>query len=114
MTERRPTEGHSDVVRRILRESCFYSILGITKSAGDAELKRAYKKVPSKLTQIVLEVHPDKNPDPRATEAFKKVSSGDNSSLQRTVRSQTLKRKDITTPPEVTRRICTVRTPSKV
>lgn len=27
----------------------------------------------SGIIQIVLEVHPDKNPDPRATDAFKKV-----------------------------------------
>jgi DnaJ family protein B protein 12 len=68
MTERRPNEGHTEVVRRILRESCFYSILGVNKSATEADLKRAYKR-------IVLEVHPDKNTDPKATEAFKKLSA---------------------------------------
>lgn len=68
MTERKANEGHTEVVRRILRETCFYGILGVSRSATEVDLKRAYKR-------IVLEVHPDKNTDPRATEAFKKLSA---------------------------------------
>jgi preprotein translocase subunit Sec63 len=45
MTERRANEGQSDSVRRIMRESCFYAILGIQRDASEADLKRAYKKV---------------------------------------------------------------------
>ena len=38
------------------------------KNAGDAELKKAYKKK-------CLKVHPDKNASPEADEAFKKVNA---------------------------------------
>jgi DnaJ-class molecular chaperone len=41
--------------------------LGISKSANEKEIKKAYK-----LTS--LRVHPDKNRAPKAEEAFKKVA----------------------------------------
>ncbi|MDD3669610.1 MAG: DnaJ C-terminal domain-containing protein [Alphaproteobacteria bacterium] len=44
-----------------------YDTLGIAKGAGDAEIKKAYHKMARKL-------HPDVNPDKKASEQFKKVS----------------------------------------
>ncbi|RZF35187.1 hypothetical protein LSTR_LSTR012625 [Laodelphax striatellus] len=60
-----PTTG-DDAIKRLL--SCKgkdpYSILGVTKKCNDEEIKKYYKK------QAVL-VHPDKNSQPGAEEAFK-------------------------------------------
>jgi DnaJ-class molecular chaperone len=44
-----------------------YSILDVKKNASDTEIKKAYRK-------LSLKYHPDKNPDPVATDKFKKIS----------------------------------------
>lgn len=45
----------------------YYDLLGVTRDADDAALRSAYR-------QLVLKYHPDRNPDPRATETFLRVN----------------------------------------
>jgi len=46
----------------------YYEILGVQRGAGEADLKKAYRK-------LALEYHPDRNPDdPDAEDRFKEIS----------------------------------------
>lgn len=55
-------------MKRILSKKDYYEILDVPKNADEGEIKKAYRK-------LALKLHPDKNPHPKATDAFKKVSA---------------------------------------
>ena len=49
-------------------EKDFYKILGVSKDAGEAEIKKVYRK-------LARQYHPDSNPDdPKAEAKFKEMS----------------------------------------
>jgi molecular chaperone DnaJ len=47
--------------------SDFYSLLGVSRSAGEAEIKKAYRK-------LAMEYHPDRNASPDAEARFKEIT----------------------------------------
>ena len=46
----------------------YYGLLGVSKTASDADIKRAYRK-------LARELHPDINPDEAAQAKFKEISA---------------------------------------
>lgn len=60
------TKEQETIVLKVLsyKPHQFYEILSVSKTSNDNEIKKSYRKLAVKL-------HPDKNPHPRASEAFK-------------------------------------------
>jgi molecular chaperone DnaJ len=59
----------ADEVRREWFDTDYYAVLGVPKNAGDAEIKKAYRK-------LAQQHHPDtKQGDPDAEERFKEISA---------------------------------------
>ena len=57
----------SEEVQRIIKTKDLYEVLRVDKNCSNDDLKRSYRKLAAK-------VHPDRCKDPKATEAFQKVS----------------------------------------
>nr|AAO59412.2 DnaJ-like protein [Schistosoma japonicum] len=55
-----------DSLRKVLACKDYYEILGVSRTATDEEIKKAFKL-------LALKFHPDKNRAPGAAEAFKKI-----------------------------------------
>ncbi|XP_073495070.1 dnaJ homolog subfamily B member 14 [Phyllobates terribilis] len=62
------TKDQVDGVKRIKCCKTYYEVLGVSKDAGEEDLKKAYRK-------LALKFHPDKNHAPGATDAFKKIGN---------------------------------------
>lgn len=60
------TPAQKQLADRINKFKDYYDILGVAKDATEQDIKKAYRK-------MALQLHPDKNKAPGATEAFKAV-----------------------------------------
>eukprot|EP00069_Balaena_mysticetus_P004974 bmy_17753T0 len=75
------TKDQVDGVLSINKCKNYYEVLGVTKDAGDEDLKKAYRK-------LALKFHPDKNHAPGATDAFKSKMSKHIGSIAQKKRKQ--------------------------
>ena len=77
---------HGDI-RRVLLATTHYEALGLSREMGASEAKKAFHK-------LALRLHPDKNKQPYAEEAFKRIEVA-----HRTISDDKLRREyDLTLP----------------
>ncbi|KAG8179352.1 hypothetical protein JTE90_007624 [Oedothorax gibbosus] len=62
------TDEQLQAVEKIRKCKDYYEILGLTKDAGESDLRKQYKR-------LALQFHPDKNKAPGAVEAFKAIGN---------------------------------------
>jgi curved DNA-binding protein CbpA len=74
-------EDQDSSIDEILDAPDYYAVLGVPKTADTGTLRRAY------LSKSV-QVHPDKNNDPRATEAFQRIAEAWNVLSDETTRAE--------------------------
>lgn len=69
MTSASYTEDQEKIALEVLSKErhAFYEVLRVQRSANDIEIKKSYRK-------LAIKLHPDKNPHPRASEAFKVIN----------------------------------------
>ncbi|QLL30462.1 hypothetical protein HG536_0A02790 [Torulaspora globosa] len=63
------TEEQEKIALEVLSKDkqAFYDVLRVDRGANDVEIKKSYRK-------LAIKLHPDKNPHPRASEAFKVIN----------------------------------------
>ncbi|OWF36240.1 dnaJ homolog subfamily B member 14-like [Mizuhopecten yessoensis] len=66
--DRSYTQDQLEAVKRTKKCKDYYDVLGVQKDATENDLKKAYRK-------LALQMHPDKNKAPGATEAFKAIGN---------------------------------------
>jgi len=60
-------ESSNEEVKRYMKIKDFYELLGVSKTAKEDEIKKAYRK-------LALKFHPDKNKAEGSKEVFKKIT----------------------------------------
>lgn len=66
--EKNYTAEQLEAVKKVKKCKDYYEILGVSKEATEADLKKQYRK-------LALQFHPDKNRAPGASEAFKAIGN---------------------------------------